>query len=196
MNKSALALDSLLTRYENLYKDTNKLGLPSLCLEEPWPSPCIIETTAETVDDLTTKTNEQTHFWQHTVKNMDNIFVDLERALELDFHPDIHTFYATFWSNGIRVEHSDVDFALIQTWNEEDQENLKENILGHCFAKMKARLPLTVFIGCTDSNEIISIENESGSIVLERPGRKAHKILAQNLESFLLELNPTTEPYD
>lgn len=183
MSNSALALEALLTRYENLFKNTNSYNLPCIELSPPWPSPCIKHQ------------DEDSYYWQHAQKDEANIFNQIEDAIEIKFHADIHSFYSSFWSNGIRVEHPSVDFALIQTWNEEDQENLKENILGHCFAKLKARLPLTIFIGCTDNNEVISIDNESGEIVLERPGKKAHKILATDLESFLLSLTPTTEQY-
>jgi SecY interacting protein Syd len=183
MNNITLALDSLLTRHANLYKDSNKYHLPTFIVDEPWPSPCV------------RYTDEDTYFWQATRKESDDLFNDLEAALEIKFHPDATSFYTSFWANGLRVEHPDVDLSLIQTWNEEDEARLKENILGHCFAKMKARLPLTIFIGATDSNEVVSIDNESGQIVLERPGRKAHKILAENLESFLLALSPTKELY-
>ena len=183
MNNTALALDSLLTRYENLFKTLNPYHLPTMLFDESWHSACI-----QSVDG-------DTYFWKHVAKQTDNCFDGIERALERTFHQDIHTFYSSFWSNGIRVEHPVVDFALIQVWNEEDLERLKENILGHCFAKMKAKLPLTVFIGSTDNNEVVCIDNESGNVVLERPGRKAHKILADNLESFLLALDPTTKLY-
>lgn len=183
MDKTALALDALLTRHRNLYSGKNVHGLPIIELESPWPSPCVVH-------------NEGSdYFWQHTDKKNKDLFLDLEKALELNFHQDIKSFYTAFWSNGIQVEHSLIDFALIQTWNEEDQEHLKENILGHCFAKMKARLPLTIFIGSTESNEVVVVDNNTGEVLLERPGRKAHKILSSSLECFLLELTPTLKAY-
>ncbi|KZZ10542.1 hypothetical protein A3749_10885, partial [Oleiphilus sp. HI0078] len=170
--------------YENLFHNANELGLPSFQCDPIWPSPCAVSI----VKDC--------HYWRHKEKRSGNIFASLEDALETKFHPDFHAFFESYWANGMRVEHPLVDFALIQTWNEEDQERLKENILGHCFAKLKNKQSLTLFIGCTDSNEVVSIENHSGKVILERPGRKDYKELADNLESFLLALNPTALEYN
>jgi SecY interacting protein Syd len=184
MNSIRLALDALLTRYINLFKTENDYGLPSAEFDSPWPSPCI----EKQVDDIA--------YWRHQDKTETNLFKDIESALEVTLHQDIKEFYGSFWSNGICVQHEDIDFSLIQAWNAEDQETLRENIFGHCFAKLKGRLPLTLFIGCTQSNEVVCLDNESGEVVLERPGKKAHKILAGDLESFLLSLSPSTDTYN
>lgn len=184
MNRIRLALDALLTRHLNLFKNENDYDLPSAVFEAPWPSPCIQEQVGNT------------SYWRHQHKSETDLFKGIEEALELRLHQDIKEFYGNFWSNGICVEHDDVDFSLIQTWNEEDQETLRENIFGHCFAKLKGRLPLTLFIGCTQTNEVVCLDNDTGQIVLERPGKRAHKILADNLEAFIISLSPTTEAYN
>ena len=184
MNNITLALESLLTRYVNQFQDSNSFRLPSVCFDPPWPSPCVKHA------------DEEHQYWSPRAKNDFSIFEPLENALERTFHPDFVAFYASFWSNGICVEREDINFALIQTWNKEDQEQLKENLLGHAFMKLRAKQPLSLFIGCTFGDEIICIDNESGHIVLERPGRKAHKVFADNLESFLISLSPTMDVYD
>ena len=53
-----------------------------------------------------------------------------------------------------------------------------------------------MFIACTFGDEVICIDNESGEVVLEKPGRKAHKVLSDNLEGFLLSLTPSKDLYD
>lgn len=183
MNKVHLALESLLIRHTNLFKELNDHNAAVAHFSPHWPSPCIIE-----------KEND-TYFWKAKPKNQVNIFNDIESALEATFHEDFKYFYSSFWANGICVEREDINFKLIQTWNEEDQEQLKENILGHCFAKIKAKLPITLFIGCTYGDEVISIENDTGHIVLEKPGRMPHKKLSTSLENFLVSLNPTADEY-
>ena len=75
-------------------------------------------------------------------------------------------------------------------------QKLKENILGHAFAKLKTKQPLSYFIGCTFGDDVICVEHQSGEVVLEKPGRKAHKILASSLEEFLLSLQPTLDEYN
>mgnify|MGYP000173185010 CR=1 FL=1 len=188
MNPCHAALDTLLIRYINLFKDqTTKL--PSVTFESPWPSPCSANTPEH-------QDKPQKSYWKPIERNELNLFSDLEKALEINFHPDIKTFYGSFWSNGVCVEREDINFSLIQIWNEEDETHLKENLLGHAFAKIKARLPLTFFIGCTYGDEIICLDQETGKIVLEKPGRLSHKTLSPSLESFLISLNPTTDPYE
>jgi SecY interacting protein Syd len=184
MNNSSLALEALLTRYSNLFQDTPE-GLPFVEFEQDWTSACVVKP----------GNIEGSYFWKPVKREKVLSFHDLETALEVSFHPDIWHFYGSFWSNGICVERHDINFNLIQIWNEEDEQLLKENLLGHAFAKIKAKLPLSFFIGCTNGDEIICLEQESGHIVLEKPGYKGHKILATDLESFLISLQPTTDNY-
>jgi SecY interacting protein Syd len=183
MTPTFLALEALLTRYVNLYRDDNDLNLPNLEVEKPWPSSCVVEE----VDNYI--------YWKPVQKSDTSLFNDLEQALEVKFHDDLITFYGSFWSNGICVEREDINFSLIQTWNEDDLEQLKENILGHCFAKIKAKLPLTFFIGCTYGEDVVTLDQETGQVLLEKPGRKAHKVLSPDLETFLITLDPTTDLY-
>ena len=187
-----LALESLFIRYTNLFKSSPN-SLPKVQFEHLWPSPCVVkhEKTCESKD----KGDQTDIYWRPSARKDLTLFSDLEAALEISFHPDIIIFYGSFWSNGFCVEREDINCSLIQIWNEEDQEQLKENLLGHAFAKIKSKLPLTFFIGCTFSEDIICLEQESGQIVLEKPGRKAHKILAPNLETFLLSISPTIDGY-
>ena len=188
MNAIYLALDALFTRYLNLVKaETNTL--PSVTFDPPWPSPCDVTLESD-------KAPGNLIYWKPVSHRNTDLFNDLEDALELTFRDEFKQFYGSFWSNGICVERDDINFSLIQIWNEEDREKLKENILGHCFAKLKAKQPLSYFIGCTFGDDIICVDHTTGEVILEKPGRKAHKILAPSLEAFLLSLQPTLDEYD
>ena len=190
MNAIYLALDALFTRYLNLVKeDTNHL--PCVEFNPPWPSPCDVKQ-----DGIDYAESDNIRYWKPINREAIGLFDELEKALELKFRDDVKQFYGSFWSNGICVEREDINFSLIQIWNEEDQEKLKENMLGHAFSKLKSRQALSYFIGCTFGDDIICIEHESGEVVLEKPGRKAHKVLSPSLEVFLLSLNPTLDEYN
>lgn len=187
MDPIFLALDALFRRYLNLYQLENQ-RLPSVAFDPPWPSPC--------TDIDGNEPGETVLFWRPIERKASGLFTSIESALEMKFHPDLDAFYGAFWSNGLSVEFNDLPFNLIQIWNEEDQENLKQNLLGHAFAKRKNRLPMTLFIGATSGNDVICVDQESGQVVLEKPGYKAHEVLAENLEAFLIGLKPTMDDYN
>lgn len=184
MNDSFLALEALLTRYRNLFIEEDE-RLPHVVFETRWPSECVVKQGV----------TEGSYFWKPVKRQQAFSLRDLESALELSFHPDLSVFYGSFWSNGLCVERHDINFNLIQIWNEEDEQMLKENLLGHAFAKIKSKLPLSFFIGCTNGDEVICLEQDSGNIVLEKPGHKGHRILADDLQSFLISLQPTKDRY-
>jgi len=185
MIDSFLALEALLTRYVNLYSEDPK-GLPFVEFEAPWQSDCVIESDSK----------PGSYYWKPSKRDTHLIFSDIEQALEFSFHEDIKIFFGSFWSNGICVERDDINFSLIQVWNDEDEKQLSENMLGHVFAKLKAKLPVTYFIGCTYGDEIICLDHNSGQIVLEKPGRASHKVLSENLEKFLISLQATKDKYN
>jgi len=194
MNAIYLALDALFTRYLNLVKEETN-DLPSVNFDPPWPSPCDVKQ-EEIGNEVEDEKKGSLSYWQPASRINHGLFNELEKALELSFRDDFKQFYGSFWSNGICVEREDINFSLIQIWNEEDQEKLKENILGHAFAKLKSKQPLSYFIGCTFGDDVVCIDHESGEVVLEKPGRKAHKVLAPTLEAFLLSLHPTLDEYN
>jgi len=193
MNAIHLALDALFTRYLNLVKEETN-NLPCVKFTPPWPSPCDIKQDVHT--ESKSDEEDSLSYWKPVSRVNHELFDELEKALELRFRDDFKQFYGSFWSNGICVEREDINFSLIQIWNEEDQEKLKENILGHAFAKLKSKQPLSYFIGCTFGEDVICIDHESGEVVLEKPGRKTHKVLAPSLEVFLLSLSPTLDEYN
>lgn len=184
-NPSYLALEALLIRYQNLFLHKPE-SIPYAEFDAAWPSECIIKS----------GDHNHSYYWKPVNRSASAIFTELESALEINFHEDIKIFYGSFWSNGICVERHDINFSLIQLWNQEDESQLKENLLGHLFAKIKSKLPLSYFIGCTFGDEIICLDHHTGNIVLEKPGFQAHKVLSEDLASFLISLQPTDDTYN
>ena len=188
-NASEPTLKALQNLFEQFIALSEKINnrLPLIVWDEEWPSECVL---ADTGPD------EQGNVkWRPVARPYTNLFSSLENALEFKFHPDIICFYNSFWSDGLIASHPRGELSLIQIWNSQDEEMLKENLLGHAFAKIKNRLPITIFIGCTSDNQVIAIDNESGQVVLERPGYAAHETLANNVAEFINDLTPTLKQY-
>ena len=82
--------------------------------------------------------------------------------------------------------------SLIQLWNQEDFDRLIENFIGHALAKRQLKEPLTLFIATTeaDSEYFLSIDNATGAVLLEEPGRPPLRQVEDNLETFLRRLTP------
>ncbi len=179
------ALETLFNRFIARSKKFNN-SLPYIEWDETWSSACI-----------TTLPDEQGKVqWQPTPRTDDAIFSAIEKALNVKFHDDLIAFYSSFWSDGIICAHETGEISLIQIWNQDDEEMLKENLLGHAFAKIKNRLPLTLFVGCTNDDQVVCVDNTSGKVVLEKPGFAANKELADSLSQFLNDLTPTLKPYN
>jgi SecY interacting protein Syd len=119
-------------------------------------------------------------------------FAPLERALELTIHPDIKSYYGAYWSGGLEAAAPEGHVSLILLWNPADADRLVENLIGHALAKRRARAAFTVFFACTEpSSELfLAVDNESGAVVLERPGDRPIRQVSPSLESFLATLEP------
>ena len=119
-------------------------------------------------------------------------FAPLERALEHPIHPDIKRYYARYWSGGLEAEAADGHVSLILLWNEDDVVRLNENLIGHALAKRQAKSGFSVFFACTepDSDLFLTVDNDSGAVLLEKPGYKPIRQVADDLASFLTTLQP------
>lgn len=126
--------------------------------------------------------------WQPVLRDENTDLAGIEEALETPLHPDIHSFFTRYWSEHIDCIFQQGNLSLIFVWNEQDMQRLIENQLGHALTKIRNRQTLTFFIACTDSDYIISIENDTGAVVLERPGYPIEKTLANNLSEFIDDL--------
>ncbi|MFT4632770.1 MAG: SecY interacting protein Syd [Candidatus Pseudothioglobus sp.] len=150
-----------------------------------WRSPCEL--------DITTPGNIG---WRPVPQQPMMNFDGLANALEQPIHEDIRTFYTSYWSGHLSATADDGEVNLIQLWNPEDFERLIENLVGHSLAKQRLKQPFTVFIATTepDSELFISIDNSTGNILLEEPGRPPIRTISASLGEFLDRLTPVTEP--
>jgi SecY interacting protein Syd len=178
------ALDRLLLRYvENCQRVTGSLPLQEH--DPAWPSECLVgEPDASGMIR-----------WEPRERDDVADFSGLERALEIDIHPDIKSFYGSYWAGAIELEAEEGGVTLIQLWNNDDFDRLAENILGHAMAKQRVEAPLTIFIACTDEGELmLSVENDTGRVVLEEPGSLPIRTISPSLAEFLDRLNPVSDP--
>jgi len=121
-----------------------------------------------------------------------HLFDPLERALETSVHPDIKTFYSSYYSGGLETDSPEGPVSLLQLWNDADGERLIENLLGHYLGQKRIRSSFSVFFALTetDSDLFLTVENNTGHVLLERPGRRPIRTIANSLAEFLATLTP------
>ena len=185
-NAVEVALDAFVRRYQREFPEIREPFDPE------WRSPC--EVGSPGLDDSGTMQIR----WQPTRRSVENEevpsndFDALERALELTIHPDIKRYYGRYWSGGLEAEAADGHVSLLFIWNAEDIGRLTENLIGHALAKRQSRTGFSVFFACTelDSELFLTVDNDSGAVLLEKPGRKPVRTVASSLAEFLATLSP------
>ena len=169
-------------KYMSEYKVTYG-HLPTVEKDENWPSPCVVA-----------EFDQYKNNWQPSEINSEISFDNVECALELTLHPDIKTYFTTIYSESITATCSDGKLSLLFAWSKDDFARLQENIIGHILMKRRLKQPETVFFAVTDEEDIIlSIDNASGGVWVERVGCKPHKKLADSLNEFIRSLQPYTK---
>ncbi|AWL12626.1 Protein Syd [Saliniradius amylolyticus] len=173
-----MALDDFIRRYRE-YADAHE-GLVT-DYDPQWTSPCL-----QGEPDANGRV-----CWQPVRQSPPLGFSDCEAALELSFHPDIKTFYGRYWSQGLNAVTDRGPLQLLQLWNEDDGTHLQQNLIGHVLMKRRLRQPETLFIAVTDDDDMmISIDNQSGAVMLEPVGIEPREQLAPSLAEFLYQLQP------
>ena len=181
MEPVVAALDSFVARYLERVPNLHEIHDPA------WPSPC------EVGEPWLGDGGERHIRWQPTRRNPGgDDFAGLERALEKPIHPAVKAYYGRYWSGGLEAEAPDGHVSLLLLWSPDDADRLVENLIGHALAKRRARSPFTVFFACTEpeSELFLSVDNDSGRVVLEAPGRKPLRVVADSLAEFLAVLEP------
>jgi len=156
---------------------------PTLPFNSEWPSDCY-ESSASDGQPVRWRPTRQ------TLKT--DLFERIENALDEKVHPDIADYYSRYWSDPLPANCVEGDLSLIQVWNEEDMERLRGNLIGHALSKRQQKRPLTFFFACAepDDNYFISVDNFSGEVLLELPGKPPIRKLANNLAEFIGSLTP------
>lgn len=182
-SETRAALDRLLRRYvENCERLTG--ALPTAEHAPAWPSPC----------EIGPPDADGRIHWEPRERDTAADFGGLERALDVVIHPDIKSFYGSFWAGTMELAAEEGGLTLIQVWNEDDFDRLAENIIGHAMAKQRVRSSLTIFIAVADEGEfMLSVDNDTGSVVLEEPGSPPIREVALSLAEFLDRLQPIVD---
>ncbi len=161
--------------------------LPKIKHDKDWPSPCEqakIETHVLAKDKV---------YWQPIdIEANDGLdFDNIESALALILHKDIKEYFTTIYSEALDANCEEGDLTLLFAWNKDDFQRLQENIIGHILMKQRLKQAETVFFAVTDEEDmIITINNETGAVWVERVGCEPHKKLADSLAQFLTNIIP------
>ncbi len=149
-----------------------------------WRSPCELEFRREQAGTQVA--------WRPLPQTTRVSFDGLANALEQPIHPDICTYFSCYWSGSLEAQTNDGHVSLIQLWNLEDFDRLIENLIGHSLAKRQQREPFTVFFATTDldSELFLSIDNLTGQVLLEEPGKPPLRTVAASVADFLDTLTP------
>lgn len=191
------SLDNFFKRYINTI-EMQTGTLPVTEYHSDWPSPC-----QQGERFLSEEMVDSIH-WKPVQREHNNDLAGLESALETELHPDIKIFFSYYWSNQMNVSfvpqknpstdnplssEEQGNLTLMFIWNEADMKRLIENQIGHTLNKLRNKQSLSLFFACTDSDFIISVENDSGHVVLERPGYPIEKVLSPSLKDFIDQLD-------
>lgn len=185
-SETKAALDRLVQRYvEHCLHESG--SLPAQEHDPAWPSECLVD--EPDADGMIR--------WRPRERDAAADFSGLERALDVEVHPDIKAFYGSYWAGTMALAAAEGGLTLIQVWNDDDFTRLVENILGHAMAKQRIEAPLTVFIACADEGELmLSVDNESGRVVLEQPGSQPIREVSPSLAEFLDRLHPAAGSHE
>ncbi|MGY5452913.1 SecY-interacting protein [Agarivorans sp. MS3-6] len=176
---SSLISKPLATIFSEFERQWQNTAYPQVDYDAKWLSPCII---GEPLSQVVS--------WHPVIRDIAGDFSGIEAALELQIHPSIKAFYGDYFSEILAVDFQDNTIELVQAWNDQDFDMLLENIIGHVLMQRRLKQAETVFIASTeDEMQVVSINNNSGEIVLEQLGKGVDRVLASTLEEFLAQLS-------
>ena len=134
--------------------------------------------------------------WRPQLRQNADDFSGLENAFETEIHPSIKDYYGSYWSGGLEGTCDEGHESLMFLWNDEDRDRLIDNLIGHALAQKKSRSPLSIFFACTDASSAyyLAVNNTTGEVQLELPGRKPIRTVESSLSEFLARLTPAP-PY-
>jgi len=177
-------------QYVNQYQQVHS-HLPKIEQDDEWPSSCEVSNVYGEIEHTALSLGEV--FWQpvNLEKEQELNFDNVESALELTLHPDIKTYFTTIYSESLDATCEEGGLSLLFAWNKDDFQRLQENLIGHILMKQRLKQSETVFFAVTDEEDmIISIDNDTGSVWVERVGCEPHKLLAESLAQFISKLTP------
>jgi len=187
MKISNYSLNELLWRFSEDYMQAYQQRfqhLPITQQVEDWASPC--EQGVHKVDFS---------LWQPVKIDETLTFDNVEAALEVKLHHDIKEYFTMMYSDSLDANCAEGDLSLLFAWSAKDFARLQENIIGHILMKTKLKQKLTIFFAITDDDDhIIALDNDTGSIWVEKVGCEPHKKIANTLAEFISQLTPRIPP--
>lgn len=173
------ALDGFVHRF--LQKAQSEKEELLIEFDSQWPSACYTQQANEG-DEVNWQPVRQSHAVDWSA---------FETALEISLHPSIKNYFACYWSDNLAAKHDFGPLELIQVWNEADIERLQQNLIGHILMKRRLKQSETLFFALTDEeDEILCINNITGEVVLEQVGLEPKRVIAPDLTSFILSIEP------
>ncbi len=128
--------------------------------------------------------------WQPCQVSKTVIFSNIESALGLPINKELIAYFSSFYSESVPASFNNEYLELLFAWNDNDIERLQENIIGHILMKKKLKQAITIFFAVTEHDDtIISVNNNTGEVWLERVGAEPHEKLSDSLHSFLSQLS-------
>lgn len=129
--------------------------------------------------------------WQAWRKPESSSFNNVGEALDITVHSNVSAFFGHYYAGNIESCFKGLFLTLLQPWNEQDFERLQQNQIAHQLMMKKLKLPASWFLAsCRDEQKLVTLDNDTGEVLLERLGKGRIGILAPNLTTFLRELEP------
>lgn len=177
--------ESLAVLFETALEESGEQYFSTL-FDPEWRSDCEVRQEGERT------------YWQPTLQAPSIDFSGLASAVGQSIHPDTCAYYGSYWAGALETTSQEGHVSLIQLWNQEDFERLRANLIGHLIAKQRLKQPFTVFFANAepDTELFLGIDNESGKIVLEEPGKPVVRVVDKDIVTFLNRLSPVARVPD
>lgn len=176
------AISSLSQSFDHFIEEYQRIhqGL-SIEFDPQWPSSCYQQQAKA----------GQMVAWRPILRESPGDFQSMERALNIQLDPQLKEFFGRYWSDNLNAKAPQGNLQLLQAWNADDFEQLQQNLVGHILMKRRLKQPETAFFALTDEEDfILSVELDSGQVVLEQVGLLPQQVLAKDLQSFITQLTP------
>lgn len=177
------------SQYQKVYSH-----LPIIDMDNDWLSPCEVSYDENEINNRVLL-KDQTFWLPINIEAKDALsFDNVESALDLILHKDIKTYFTTLYSDSLDATCDEGELSLLFAWNKDDFARLQENLIGHVLMKQRMKQKETLFFAVTDEEDmIISVDNKTGAVWVERVGCEPHKQIANSLEQFISKIMPVTK---
>lgn len=173
-------LDQLIANFKKSQSTPN--GQDKIEYDPAWPSPCY---------SSTGKKGEWVK-WAPALQNDNNTFSNVESALGFSLNEEFCRYFTRYYSDNLPCSSERGKCELLLPWNKDDFERMQQNLIGHLLMKQRLNQSPTLFFAVTDEEDVIlSVDNATGEVVVERVGQNPDIVLAASLTLFLASLEPS-----